>query len=616
MKRFLPYYAHLRQVILPFLGAIFFGITYGIASGFGIPFMASKVLPALFPDDGIVRPIVLISREKLAALPAWSHPLTSWLPDLVIPAASVLGFALLLPILTFSIRGISHFLNVYLLNYAGIRVLETVRAQLFSHIQFLHLDFFRKHKSGDLISRVSNDTTIVKNVIVEATNDILIQPFTLLGAMAYVTILASQKPDTVNFILALLVVPAAVLPIRYIGKKVRRKSHTMLRQAGELNSILTESLQSPREIRAYNLEQREISRFRAQVREFFRLQMKVIKYDKMLSPVIEVIAAAGITFAIYQIHGSSLDQTAVVSLVAALYFAYEPVKKLGNISNRVKQGRAALERIEEILRSPVEVASPPDPLPIPAGRGDIAFERVTFGYDPENPVLRDIDISITSGEVIALVGATGAGKSTFINLIPRFYDATAGRVTLNGVDLRAASLSDLRDRIALVSQHPILFNDTIHNNILLGRPSATRAEVEAAARRACALEFITALPEGWDTIVGERGDRLSGGQRQRVAIARAILRDAPILILDEATSALDTESESQVQTALEELARGRTTFIIAHRFSTIRNATKILVLDKGRIVATGAHADLYAASPLYKTLHDLQSVSVWNPESE
>ncbi len=609
MKRFLPYYSHLRQVIWPFIGAICFGIIYGVASGFGLPFMASKVLPALFPEDGIVQPLLLVTREKLASLPAWAHALVSWLPDIIIPASKVLGFALLLPIVTFTIRGVSQFLNAYLLNYAGIRVLEAVRAQLFSHIQFLHLDFFRKHKSGDLISRVSGDTTIVKGVVVDATNDILIQPFTLLGAMTYVTVLALQKPDTVNFLLSLLVVPAAVLPIRYIGKKVQRKSQTMLRQAGELNSILTESLQSPREIRAYNLEHREVSRFREQVRKFFRFQMKVIKYDKMLSPIIEIIAAAGITFAIYQVHGSSLDQTAVVSLVVALYMAYEPVKKLGNLSNRIRQGEAALDRIEEILHSPIEVATPASPRPIPAGRGDVAFERVSFGYDPENLILRDIDISVRTGEVIALVGATGSGKSTFINLIPRFYDATAGRITLNGVDLREVALSDLRDHIALVSQQPILFNDTIHNNILLGRPGATDAEIEEAARRAQALEFITSFPDGWNTIVGERGDRLSGGQRQRIAIARAFLRDAPILILDEATSALDTESESQVQAALEELSRGKTTFIIAHRFSTIRNATKILVLDKGRIIATGSHAELYQASPIYKNLHDLQAVS-------
>ncbi|AWI10425.1 ABC transporter ATP-binding protein [Ereboglobus luteus] len=598
MKRFIPYYSHLKQVRWPFIGGIFFGICFGISSGFGIPFMLKKVLPALFPDTGEgVTPLVLLSGEE-----------ASWMPAIIVPEQYVLIVALFLLPITFSIRGISQFLNAYLLNYAGLRVLESIRADIFAHLQFLHLDYFRKHKSGDLISRVSNDTTVVKGVIVEATNDILIQPFTLIGAMGYLVWETLQHPEVLHFLACLLVVPLCILPIRYVGKKTLRKSQAMLGQAGELNAILTESLQSPRDIRAYNLEQREISRFRQQVRKFFKLQLKVVKYDKMLSPIIEVVAALGISFAIYQIHGSGLDQESVIALIGALYFAYTPIKKLGGLNNRIRQGESALNRIEEVLYSPIEVASPAIPVPIPAGRGDVAFENVTFGYDPENPILKDINIGIRTGEIVALVGATGAGKSTFINLIPRFYDVTSGRITLNGIDLRKASLADLRNHIALVSQQPILFNDTIYNNILLGRPEASRAEVEEAARRAYAFEFVTGLPEGWDTIVGERGDRLSGGQRQRIAIARAFLRNAPILILDEATSALDTESEAQVQGALEELTRGKTTFIIAHRFSTIRNATKILVLDQGSIIATGTHAELYQGSPVYKNLYDLQTV--------
>ncbi|MDF9825962.1 subfamily B ATP-binding cassette protein MsbA [Ereboglobus sp. PH5-10] len=599
MKRFIPYYSHLKQVRWPFIGGIFFGICFGISSGFGIPFMLKKVLPALFPDTGEgVTPLVLLSGEE-----------ASWMPAIIVPEQYVLIVALFLLPVTFSIRGISQFLNAYLLNYAGLRVLESIRADIFAHLQFLHLDYFRKHKSGDLISRVSNDTTVVKGVIVEATNDILIQPFTLIGAMGYLVWETLQHPEVLHFLACLLVVPLCILPIRYVGKKTLRKSQAMLGQAGELNAILTESLQSPRDIRAYNLEQREISRFRQQVRKFFKLQLKVVKYDKMLSPIIEVVAAFGISLAIYQIHGSGLDQESVIALIGALYFAYTPIKKLGGLNNRIRQGESALNRIEEVLYSPIEVASPATPAPIPAGGGDVAFENVTFGYDPENPILKDVNIGIRTGEIVALVGATGAGKSTFINLIPRFYDVTSGRITLNGIDLRKASLADLRSHIALVSQQPILFNDTIYNNILLGRPDASRAEVEEAARRAYAFEFITGLPEGWETIVGERGDRLSGGQRQRIAIARAFLRNAPILILDEATSALDTESEAQVQGALEELTRGKTTFIIAHRFSTIRNATKILVLDQGRIIATGTHAELYQDSPVYKNLYDLQTVS-------
>ncbi|MDR1789181.1 MAG: ABC transporter ATP-binding protein/permease [Opitutaceae bacterium] len=610
MKRFFPYYRHLRLVVWPFAGGIVCGVIHGIASGFGLPFMVSKVLPALFPEGGVVRPLVIFSNDQLARAPGWLHPLTSKIPDVEVPVEHILLLALLLPPVTFAIRGLSQFANAYLLNYAGIRVLERVRTDLFARIQSLHLGFFRNHKSGDLISRVSGDTAIVKNVIVDVTNDILIQPFTLLGGVCYVTFMAIQKTDTLGFLASLLVLPLAVLPIRFVGRKVLKKSRSMLNQAGELNSVLTESIQSPREIRAYGLERREIERFRAQVRGFFGLQLKVIKYEKMLSPLIELFSAAGITFAIWQIYGGSLDQNSVIALVTALYMCYAPLKRLGDLSNRVKQGESALARIEEVLHAPVEVPSPARPRPIPGGHdAAVAFENVTFGYDPARPVLRDIHIAVRPGETVALVGPSGSGKTTFINLIPRFYDVTAGRVTLNGLDIREATLADLRSRIALVSQQPILFNDTLHNNIALGRPGASREEIREAARRAHAADFIEALPAKWDTLAGERGEHLSGGQRQRVAIARAFLRDAPILILDEATSALDTESEAQVQAALDELTRGKTTFIIAHRFSTIRNATRILVFEDGRITAAGTHAELHAASPAYKILHDLQSPS-------
>ncbi|OAM87537.1 ABC transporter ATP-binding protein/permease [Termitidicoccus mucosus] len=608
MKRFLPYYSLLRAVIWPFIAAILFGVGYGIASGFGLPFMINKVLPALFPSEtGQLARLVIVSDEKYA-----------WLPNIIVPAQYVLLVAVILLPLTFTIRGVCQFCNVYLLNYAGIRVLEAVRTRVFSHLQTLHLDFFRKHKSGDLISRVSGDTAHVKSVIVDTTNDILIQPFTFIGALFYIVWIAVHEPGTVYFIASLLAVPIAVLPIRMIGRKLRRKSHSMLAQAGNLNAILTESIQSPREIRAYNLEERETSRFRDEVRKFFRQQMKVVKYDKMLSPIIEIISATAISIAIYQLHETAITQSAVVSLIAALYFAYEPVKRLGGISNRIKQGEAALARIEEILFAPVEVAEPAAPRPIPAGRGEVAFEHVTFGYDAGAPVLRDVNVTVRSGETIALVGPSGAGKTTFINLIPRFYDVGSGRVLVNGIDVRDASLADLRRRVALVSQQPILFNDTIYNNILLGKLDATRDEVEEAARRAHALDFIHALEQGWDTVVGERGDRLSGGQRQRIAIARAFLRDAPILILDEATSALDSESEAKVQRALDELAQGKTTFIIAHRFSTIRNAGTILVFEEGRILAAGPHDRLHRDCPAYKALYDRQFQSppaAGNPDS-
>lgn len=606
MKKFLPYYPMLKPVIGTFVIALLCGALSGIASGFGLPLMLKKVLPVLFagtePQD-----LELINFDSSQEL--FGGISATWLPDihLVIPANYVLIFALLLMPLVFIIRGVAMFGNTYLLNLCGIRVLESIRMKLFTHLQHLHLGFFGKNRSGDLLSRTTGDTMLVKTVLVEVTNDLVIQPFTLVGAVGFIVWSAFQSAATQQFLLSLCVVPLSVLPVQFIGKRLLKRSKKMLVSAGELSSVLSESLQAPREIRAYNLEERECSRFRKCVRDFFALQMKCVKYDKMLTPLIEIIAACSISFAVYQAAAAKLDQDTVIALVGALYFAYDPIKKLGKINNRVKEGTAGLARLEEIWQAPIEVADPANPHPLGVVRGEINFKDVTFGYN-DVPVLRGVSFEAKPGDTIALVGPSGAGKSSLVNLIPRFYDVSIGSVAVDGIDVRDVRLADLRKNIAIVSQEPILFNDTIYNNILIGRLDATREEVIAAAKRASALEFIESLDNGWDTVVGERGGRLSGGQRQRIAVARAFLRDAPILILDEATSALDTESEAQIQVSLEELVRGRTTFMIAHRFSSIRTAKRILVFDEGKIVADGPHEEIYESCPLYRGLYDQQAM--------
>ncbi|MBQ7332657.1 MAG: ABC transporter ATP-binding protein [Opitutales bacterium] len=606
MKKFLPYYPMLKPVIGTFVIALLCGALSGIASGFGLPLMLKKVLPVLFagtePQD-----LELVNFDSSQEL--FGGIFATWLPDihLVIPANYVLIFALLLMPLVFIIRGATMFGNTYLLNLCGIRVLEAIRMKLFTHLQHLHLGFFGKNKSGDLLSRTTGDTMLVKTVLVEVTNDLVIQPFTLVGAVGFIVWSAFQSTATQQFLLSLCVVPLSVLPVQIIGKRLLKRSKKMLVSAGELSSVLSESLQAPREIRAYNLEERECTRFRKCVRDFFALQMKCVKYDKMLTPLIEIIAACSISFAVYQAAAAKLDQDTVIALVGALYFAYDPIKKLGKINNRVKEGTAGLARLEEIWQAPIEVADPANPHPFGAVRGEINFKDVTFGYT-DVPVLRGVSFEAKPGDTIALVGPSGAGKSSLVNLIPRFYDVSIGSVAVDGIDVRDVRLADLRKNIAIVSQEPILFNDTIYNNILIGRLDATREEVIAAAKRASALEFIESLDNGWDTVVGERGGRLSGGQRQRIAVARAFLRDAPILILDEATSALDTESEAQIQVSLEELVRGRTTFMIAHRFSSIRTAKRILVFDEGKIIADGPHEEIYESCPLYRGLYDQQAM--------
>lgn len=606
MKNFLPYYPLLKPVTGTFLLALLCGAISGVASGFGLPLMLKKVLPVLFGGRGEQDLVLLQFDSAQASFAGFS---ASWLPDIniVVSADYVLIFALALMPLVFVVRGSAMFANTYLLNLCGIRVLEAIRMKLFAHLQHLHLGFFAKNKSGDLLSRTTGDTMLVKTVLVEVTNDLVIQPFTLLGAVGFIIWSAFQSSATQQFLLSLCVVPAAIVPIQFVGKRLRKRAKSMLKSAGELSGVLAESLQAPREIRAYNLEDRECARFLAVVRQFFKKQLKVVKYDKALTPLIEIVAACSISFAVYQAALAELDQDTVIALVGALYFAYDPIKKIGKINNRVKEGTAALSRLEEVWLAPIEVADPAEPHPLGVVHGEVRFENATFSYT-DVPVLHNISFTAHPGETIALVGPSGAGKSSLINLIPRFYDVSVGSVSVDGIDVRDVRLADLRKNIAVVSQEPILFNDTVYTNILIGRLDATREEVIEAARRASALEFIEGLEDGWNTVVGERGGRLSGGQRQRIAVARAFLRNAPILILDEATSALDTESEAQIQLSLEELVRGRTTFMIAHRFSSIRTATRILVFDEGRIVADGRHEQLYETCPLYRGLYDQQSM--------
>jgi subfamily B ATP-binding cassette protein MsbA len=396
-----------------------------------------------------------------------------------------------------------------------------------------------------------------------------------------------------------------------IGKRILKKAAQVQTQAGELNNILNENLSAVREVRAYNLEEREIDRFSTACKAFFKYTLKTVKYDKLLTPMIEFISALAIVFALYVAVTKNIAPEIIASILTALYMCYEPVKKLGAVSNIIRKAEASLNRLEYILHSKDDVPEAEQPQMMPKIRGHIRFESVSFSYG-EEVVLKSINTEIPAGEVLALVGPSGAGKSTFANMVPRFYDVIEGSVQIDGIDVRQISKADLRAQVALVSQEAILFSDSIANNIRIGKPDATEQEIEGAAKMANAHSFIESLPEGYETPVGERGSRLSGGQRQRISIARAFLKNAPIIILDEPTSALDAESEHQIQSALEALSKGRTVLIIAHRFSTIQHADRILVFNAGEIVASGAHAELYPTNELYRSLYDKQAHTVHN----
>jgi subfamily B ATP-binding cassette protein MsbA len=455
--------------------------------------------------------------------------------------------------------------------------------------------------------QVMADTEILRQVVAQASSDMIKQPATLISALGFLVWQAYTNKSFFVALIVILSVPPCVWVIRSTGKKLARRAAKLQESGGDLSALLTESLQSPLEIRAYNLEGRQIDAFFERIRAIMKLTMKVVKYRQAISPMIEVVSATGFAVALFAGVRQGMTMESFTSLGMALYFAYEPVKKLGMIHSLMRQGESAVTRIEHILHEPDTMPDPEKPLALPALKDSIRFDNVWFAYG-EEPVLKEINLEVKVGQVVALVGPSGAGKTTFIQLIPRLFDPTQGSVRFDGVDVRDVRKKDLRALIAVVPQMPALFAGTIADNIRLGRPGASEKDVQQAARRAFAEDFILQLAQGYDTPVGERGVALSGGQRQRIAIARAFLKDAPILILDEATSALDSESEARVQDALGELVQGRTTFLIAHRFSTIAVADRILVFSDGRVVADGPHEQIYQTNELYRTMYDRQTL--------
>jgi subfamily B ATP-binding cassette protein MsbA len=586
LKRFVPYYGLLAPYKVAFIAAILCGLLYAVASGLGFPYVVKENIPIIFGND----------REVTIEQSEWV----------------LLQTLLLLP-LTIFVRALAGFLNIYLTAYCGVKVLEKVRSQVFSKLQDLHVSYFQDQNKGDLISRLMVDCNAVKQCIVEVSNSLIKEPLTFLAALSYLVWLSIKNQQNLFLLFCLAAVPVCILPIRYIGKKLTRRARQLQAQSGTVTEVASENLGAIREIRAFSLEDSERQKFGHAVSKFLRFQLGVIKYDKSLSPLIELITGLAITGAIFVAARSQLNLQVdeVISLFLALHMCYQPIKKMGAINNHLKRGIASLDRIEEVLHAPILVEEKPDAVPLTEKiKGQLRFENVSFQYDTANdhPVLKGIDETLEPGKTYALVGHSGAGKSTFINLVLRFYDPTVGRILLDGHDLRDLRLKNLRHQIALVPQDPVLFNDTIMENIRLSRPEATPEEILRAAEKANALGFIEDEPDGFDTLVGDRGTRLSGGQKQRIAIARAFLRDSPILILDEASSALDSESESRVQAELQTLMQGKTVLMIAHRFATLKLADEILVFDEGLITARGDHAKLMATSPVYQNLYEKQEL--------
>ena len=578
LQRFRPYLRHLRSQRTLLALAILCGLIYGLATGAGLPYMVKKVFPVIFAPNAAP----LGTRDLLL--------LAAWLPAI------------------FLVRGVSLYLNTYLIQMVGTRVLEAIRVDLFRKLQVLPLSFFHRTSSGDLLSRVLTDANQLQVALTTAANEVIKSPAALAGGIGFVAYQAYQNQGLSLVLATLGVVPLTVLPIRYVGRKLIRRAGQIQTELGSVSSLVSENLSAAKEVRAFSLEEHEVQRFTGVSRLLIRAQLKFYKYEKILTPLIEILSAFGLSFTFVYAYRVHLGLDTFLMLITALYACYDPIKKLGGLNNELKRGLGALDRIEEVLLAPIAIVDRPDAQPLGRLTGRIEFLDVSFSYRGGEPALRAVSATIPAGTTCALVGPSGAGKSTFANLVPRFFDAAAGQIRIDGIDVRAMRLADLRRNIALVSQEPVLFNDTVLNNLLLGRPSATRAEVEQAARDAFAHDFIATLPQGYDTLVGERGGSLSGGQRQRLALARAFLRNAPILILDEATSALDSESEATIQEALRKLVVGKTVLIIAHRFSTIRDANLILVFNEGALVAQGPHPEVYVTSPLYRAAYDRQQI--------
>lgn len=524
----------------------------------------------------------------------------------------LLKFVIWFP-LVFLIRGVSGYFNTYFINYCGIRVLEQIRFQVFAKLQRLPIAFFHRNQEGDLLSRVISDTSALQAAVLQVSNDLIKQPITFIGAIAALIVMAVQRDGMAFVLLCLAVIPICIFPIRKIGELLMNKALNMQEKAGDLTSVLSENLSAYKEVRAYNLEDREINRFSDISEKFVTARMKVIKYSHMLTPIIEIITAIGITAAIFQASLKSIQLDAVVPVIVALYMSYEPVKKLGAIHNSIKQALASLSRIEGVIDEDETISNSENVVELKKIKGDLEFKEISFSYsnseskENEIPALVDISLKIKAGEVVALVGPSGAGKTTLASLLPRFHDPVKGSVTLDGVDLRNLTLRELRDSIALVPQKPFIFDLNVEENIELGKSAYTRSSVVEVCRSAYADSFVEEFDNGYKERLGEKGCRLSGGQLQRLALARAFYKNSPLLILDEATSALDAENEEKIHEAMSNLIRGKTTLLIAHRFSSLRLANRILVMDKGRIVADGQHDKIYSECDLYKNLYDQQN---------
>ncbi len=584
----MPYY---RQLILS-------GVFMGIVTLLDV-FRLSAIVPIV--DRVFTNKPIMFTHGKL---PAFVESLLNQLN--ILTPLKVLYFLLIIVPIALIIRAIFDFLQSYIMSDVGQKVIRDVRSLIYDKLQSLSLDYFTQKRSGELISRITNDVKLIENAVSYALTDLVYQSFQVI-CFAIVTFLINWKMALIS----ILALPFVAVLMIVIGKTLRKLSKRSQEKMADINSLLVETFIGVRIVRAFCAEARELGRFRKQNQDYYRISMKSIKRMLILGNATELIGVAMALFIIFysgrQVIEGALSFGAFALFMAALLSLIRPFKKLSQVNSIMQQAVAASSRIYEILDTSPSIQEKSQAQQLAGFKNNIVFQDVWFSYADQD-ILKGINLEVQKGQMLAIVGPSGVGKTTLVDLIPRFYDPKRGRILIDGIDIRELTLKSLRQQIGIVTQETILFNDTIRANILYGKPDASRQEIEEAAKQAYAHDFIEYLPLGYDTIIGDRGMKLSGGERQRIAIARALLKNPPILILDEATSQLDTESERIVQEALNRLIYGRTVFVVAHRLSTVKGAHLIVVLDRGRIVEQGNHQKLLTGNGLYQRLYQMQEL--------
>jgi subfamily B ATP-binding cassette protein MsbA len=600
MKPFLRLLAYVRPYTFQALASVLLMATVGLLDAFRI-----LLIKPIF--DQVLKPSDTTKHLQLINFPSLHIHLylEQLVPRHFHNAWTMVAFALVASTI---IKSLCDYVGTYLSNFAGYGMITDMRNDLYESILRRSVSFFQKHSTGTILSTLINDVERVQFAMSSVMSDFLQQFFTFLFLIAVVILYGGKLAWVL-----LLFVPVVISSARRIGRSVRTTTRTGQDQLAEIQNILHETVTGNRIVKAFNMERWEMLRFRDAARRLFRANLRSVSAQAISSPLMDAIGAVAIALLLLlgrgRIQQHAMTEGAFIAFIIAVFKLYDPVRKFALFYNSFQQAFGASYSIFDFMDAVDDVREKPHPVHLKSFRDTFSFQHVSFSYHDEEGqknVLEDIDLTVRRGEVIAFVGPSGAGKTTLVNLIPRFFDPTAGKILIDGHDLRELSLHSLRTQIAKVTQETILFNDTVRNNIAYGQPDVPRQRIIDAAKAALAHDFIEQMPDGYDTIIGEKGFRMSGGERQRLAIARALLKNAPILILDEATSALDAQSESLVQAALGNLMQHRTVFVIAHRLSTVRRATRICVLEEGRITAMGTYEELLQSSPKFQHLHQLQ----------